>query len=58
MHTCRADSIEMRLRTDVISTIKSLKFAMMDRSTIVNLINFVHWDSRIATVDHSKLEDH
>jgi hypothetical protein len=52
MQSCRADSIEMRLRTDVISTIKSIKFAMMDRSTIVNLINFVHWGSRIASVHH------
>jgi hypothetical protein len=26
MQSCRADSIEMRLRTDVISTIKSIKF--------------------------------
>ena len=55
MQSCRADSVEMRLRTDVISTIKSIKFTMIDRSKIVNLINFVHWDSRIALVHHKAI---
>lgn len=49
--SCRADSIEMRWRTDVISIYDQEYKVRHDGSKYdVNLINFVHWGSRIVTV--------